>query len=545
MSCHITDSELWSGLDRQSLEIAEHLAECNTCKARADEFRTSISAVASLSTPTQMSIPASIGSYAVQRKLGEGGMGIVYEAQQQSTHRLVAIKVVRGGAAVDDYRLRLFQREAQTLGRLRHPNIAAVYEGGRTAEGEHFFAMELVNGVPLTQFVREHNVSRRERLRLFQQICEAIHYAHQRGVIHRDLKPSNILVDVEGKPKILDFGLARITDPDGALATATYEVGRVMGTLPYMSPEEVRGDVSAIDIRSDLYSLGVILFELLTGELPYIVRRNALPEAIRIICETEPRRGSSTDRSLQGDLDVILAHALEKDPARRYQSAAAMAEDIERFLTDKPILARRGSALYRLKKLLIRNRMVAIAICGILSVVIIVSYVFTVLTDKQRSGVTLNFDMQDFRIAIGDNRLADNLFAQKEYEQAEPWYRSALTTFNYLQRDERSAPVMERIAQILMERPDATGKDLDEAETFLLDANDIYRAKGAAGIESRRRVLTRLLNLYGPDYKNDAEGQLGVEKQLQDLDRVKTSDGSLLPSNIHAPGILRSLVPFC
>lgn len=530
MDCQLTESELWSGLDRQSPEVTEHIAGCDTCKSRAEEICSSISAVTTLSTPiAPPALPVSIGSYLVQRRLGEGGMGIVYEAQQQATKRMVAIKVVRGGSQVDDYRLRLFQREAQTLGRLRHPSIAAVYEGGRTAEGEHFFAMELVNGTPLTQFVRENKTPRRGRLRLFQQICEAIHYAHQRGVIHRDLKPSNILVDGEGRAKILDFGLARITDPDGTITTATYEVGRIMGTLPYMSPEEVRGDVAAIDVRSDLYSLGVILFELLTDELPYTVRRSALPEAIRTICEVEPRSGSSVDRTLRGDLDNILAHALEKNPNRRYQSAAMLADDVERYLTDQPIQARRGGAMYRLRKLLIRNRLAAFAVCGLLVVVAITAYAFTQLAKNQRSDIEDTMNSLDFRNAVTENRLADVYFAQKEFLQAEPWYRSALRTFEYLQRDERSAPLMERIATILMDRPDATGKDLDEAESFLLDANYIYSTQGMEGIESRRRILNRLLELYGPDYRNDPDGQLEIEKELRELEKLKLSKEFRLP----------------
>jgi len=523
MTCHVTESELWSGLDRQSVTMAKHISECNVCKTRAEEIRSGISAVTSFSNPAPAPLPLSIGSYVVQRRLGEGGMGIVYEAQQQSTRRLVAIKVVRGGTRADDYRLRLFQREAQTLGRLRHPLIAAVYEAGRTEEGEHFFAMELVNGVPLTQHVRENGTSRRDRLELFRQVCEAIHYAHQRGVIHRDLKPSNILVDADGKPKILDFGLARITDPEGTLNTATYEVGRIIGTLPYMSPEEVRGDASAIDVRSDVYSLGVILYELLTGVLPYTVRRTALPESIRTICETEPRRASSIDHTLRGDLDVIVSHALEKDPARRYQSAAALADDIGRYLNDQPVVARRGNALYRFRKLVVRNRLGAIVTCGLLAVFLSSVYVFTELTFRQRIDVSDTLALQDFRIAVAENRLADILFEQKEYLQAEPWYRNAEGTFRYLGRDERHAPVLENLATILMERPNPTGKDLDEAELFLLDADDIYRDKGSPGIEDRRRVLTRLHELYGPARLNRPKGQEEVEKKLKDLDVSRAS----------------------
>ncbi len=524
MNCELTESELWSGLDRQSPDIAEHIAGCDSCKTKAKDIRSGITAVTALSTPSLPALPVSIGTYLIRRRLGEGGMGIVYEAQQQSTKRMVAIKVVRGGAQADDYRLRLFQREAQTLGRLKHPSIASVYEGGRTAEGEHFFAMELVNGTPLTQFVRENRIPRNARLRLFQQICEAIHYAHQRGVIHRDLKPSNILVDGDGRAKVLDFGLARITDPDGTMTTATYEVGRIVGTLPYMSPEEVRGDVSAIDVRSDLYSLGVLLFELLTDELPYTVRRSALPEAIRTICEAEPRRSSSIDRTLRGDLDIILARALEKDPNRRYQSAAAMTDDVERYLTHQPVLARRRSAMYVLRKLLARHRLAAITAGGLLAVFAVAAFAITLITQEQRLGIADTIRIQDFRVATIENRLADTLFDQQRYSESEPVYRSALQTYLNVDREERAAPVIMQLVRIIMDlRPDASTGDWEEAEALLLQALNIHERQGTAGIEGRKIVITRLIELYSPEKLNYPEDLLQMENELRKLDNLKAA----------------------
>jgi WD40 repeat protein/serine/threonine protein kinase len=334
--------------------------------------------------------PIFIGDYRVLRKLGEGGMGVVYEAEQRHPRRLVALKVIRGGRLVDEYQVKLFQREVQALARLKHQGIAAIYEAGRTDDGQHYFVMELAPGVPLLDYVKGRRLTGaqapsniRQRLELFLKICEAISYAHQRGVIHRDLKPANILVaggsDKSGgqsldgpgvsrvEVKVLDFGLARITDEDGAGASGLSQAGQVRGTLPYMSPEQVRGDPDRIDVRTDVYALGVILYELLTERLPYDLEQVTLPQAIRIICEEAPKPvnralGESRDREsrkterIDRDIETIAFKALEKEPERRYRSAAAMAEDVTRYLTNQPIQARPPSAFYQFRKLVARNK---------------------------------------------------------------------------------------------------------------------------------------------------------------------------------------------
>jgi WD40 repeat protein/serine/threonine protein kinase len=331
--------------------------------------------------------PILIGDHRIFRKLGEGGMGVVYEAEQQHPRRLVALKVIRGGRLVDEYQVKLFQREAQALARLKHPGIAAIYEAGRTDDGQHYFVMELVHGIPLLDYVKGRRLTGkqapsniRQRLELFLKICEAISYAHQRGVIHRDLKPANIMVADESdsanldgsgvsrvEVKVLDFGLARITDEDGAGASGLSQAGQVRGTLPYMSPEQVRGDSDQIDVRTDVYALGVILYELLTERLPYELEQVTLPKAIRIICEEAPKPlnrawGESLDRESRKTervdryIETIALKALEKEPERRYRSAAAMAEDVTRYLTNQPIQARPPSALYQFRKLVARHK---------------------------------------------------------------------------------------------------------------------------------------------------------------------------------------------
>ncbi len=302
--------------------------------------------------------PARVGRYRVVRVIGEGGMGIVYEAEQDDPRRRVALKVVRPSMVTRGL-LRRFRHEAQVLGQLQHPGIAQIYEAGTADTGEGgqpFFAMELVAGESLLEYAAARSLGTRERLALVALVCDALHHAHQKGVIHRDLKPANVLVTAAGQPKILDFGVARATDSDLQTVTVQTDAGQLVGTVPYMSPEQTSGDPAAIDIRSDVYAAGVLAYELLTGRLPYDVRGKLIHEAVRVIREEEPSRLSSIDRSLRGDVETILAKALEKDKDRRYQSAVELAADIRRQLADEPIVARPASALYLLRKFARRNK---------------------------------------------------------------------------------------------------------------------------------------------------------------------------------------------
>ncbi|MCP3979652.1 MAG: serine/threonine protein kinase [bacterium] len=318
--------------------------------------------------------PLQIGDYRIVGKLGEGGGGVVYEAEQQNPRRRVALKVIRGGLLVDETRLRLFQREIDTLARLKHPNIGAIYESGCTSDGQQFFAMELVQGPTLDEFLDRSTgtidrAERRRRLLLLSKIADAVHHAHQRGVIHCDLKPSNVIVTgavegyAEGRAvpgvKILDFGLARMTGQDPDNPTLQTEVGIIRGTLPYMSPEQTKGDPSEIDVRTDVYALGIMLYEMLTGKRPHQVESMDLIDAVQVIRnEPPPPLSQSWDGSRpDSDIETILAKTLEKSPDRRYGSAAALSVDIGRYLTSQPILARPPSASYQLRKLIARHKL--------------------------------------------------------------------------------------------------------------------------------------------------------------------------------------------
>ncbi len=470
--CPLTEEELWSGLDRNAPEINDHIATCPICQSRAAEFQAGIGFVSSASKPPAPPLPERIGAYRIVGRLGEGGMGIVYEGEQQTPKRRVAVKVVRGGQYVDEYRLKLFQREVETLARLKHIGIGAIYEAGRTADGQHFFAMELVRGERLNDHVRNYQLTRRQTLELFCRICEAIHYAHLRGVIHRDLKPSNIVIDSEGAPKILDFGLARITDPSAAMATVGTEIHKLMGTLPYMSPEEARGNPDEIDVRTDVYSLGVMLYQLLTDQLPYPVTRDSLPEAIRVICEQKPRKPSSIDRSLRGDLQTIVLKSLEKERGRRYQSASAIAEDIHRYLANQPILARRSSAIYQIRKFIQRH--VFVVVITIMIVAIVGAAAFWVQKVEQSFVDTQpNKDMVDYGIAINACTTARYAQALGKFARAENIYRSALNTFERLDKPRYMALSYFGLGATIVAREFLNDKENID-EDMLLEANNLF-----------------------------------------------------------------------
>ena len=359
---------------------------------------------------------ARIGRYILLSMLGEGGMGTVYLAQQEEpVGRQVALKIIKLG--MDSKRvIARFEAEQQALALMEHSHVARVYDAGLTANGRPYFVMEYVKGIPITEHCDKHNLTIEERLRLFLHVCEAVQHAHQKGIIHRDLKPSNILVSIEGSeavPKVIDFGVARAVSQQLIETTFYTEQGQLVGTPEYMSPEQADLNNQEIDTRTDIYSLGVILYRLLAGIPPFdpqTLQAAGIEHMRKVICEeepktpssrlsktsveelTEPARQRSTNiralrRRLRGDLDWITLKAMEKDRARRYGSAGELAGDIQRHLNHEAVLAGPPSTIYRVRKFARRNRALVTGTAAVVAVLIagvVVSTIFAVKGNYRR-----------------------------------------------------------------------------------------------------------------------------------------------------------------
>ncbi|MBK8268105.1 MAG: serine/threonine protein kinase [Planctomycetes bacterium] len=342
-------------------------------------------------------IPA-IEGYEILRELGRGGQAVVYLAIQKSTKRKVGIKILLEGAYASRTALKRFEREIDLMAQFKHPNIISIFDSGVTADSRHYYVMDYVRGKPLNQYARERKLSLEDTLRLFATICQAVQYAHQKGVIHRDLKPPNILVDAEGHPSIMDFGLAKfLTEPVDTIVSMTQQV---IGTVPYMSPEQARGNPDEIDSRTDVYGLGIILYEMLTGHFPYPVK-GQLHVVLKHITETPPtppsrswkpesgvttrqaRRHRAGQCPIDDEVQTIVLRSLAKERDRRYQSAGELARDVDHYLRNEPIDAKRDSTWYVVSRVMSRHRRSLILTLCLLGICIYAIFLAAGLIQKE------------------------------------------------------------------------------------------------------------------------------------------------------------------
>lgn len=424
-----------------------------------------------LSRPSSAEPPRRLGPFTILGELGRGGMGIVYEAQQEHPDRRVALKLVPAMFAGESV-LRRFEHEAHVLGWLNHPGIAQIYEAGvaPTPTGpQPYFAMELVRGRSLTKYATETGLDLRARLALLERVCRAVHHAHQKGVVHRDLKPGNILVDESGTPKVLDFGIAHAidADPESSFVTRT---GDLLGTASYMSPEQMEADPAQLDTRSDVYSLGVLGYELVTGQLPLDLNGLPLAEALRRLREAEPDPPSRVIASLAGDVDTVLRKALAKEKSARYASAEALADDIARFLAYEPIAARPPSTLYQARKFARRHRTLVASAVAIF-VVLVAATIFSVYA------------------ALNESRAAQR--AEERRAEAERQSAIALAVNEFLNYDLLAAV-----------RPDELGRDVTMREVLDAAAATVesrFEDQPVVGAEVRHTIADTYLALGYPD----------------------------------------------
>lgn len=502
--------------------------------ARGDEQPTAATSASSAHAPLQrtpifpIAMPASIGPYRIIRALGRGGMGEVFlgARQDEQSSKRVALKVIRSGISSggdSDSVIRRFTLERRVLASLDHPNIARLIDAGQTSDGNPYFVMEFVEGEPITEYCDRHQLHTEERLRLFIKVCAAVQHAHQNLIVHRDIKPSNILVTPDGEPKLLDFGISKLVNPDvfGVTSDTVADVGPM--TPEYASPEQVLG--KPIGTASDIYSLGVLLYELLTGRPPYQLRSRAIAEMVRVIVEDDPERPSNVvtrdlitetaqgtttikadqlakalgegaatrlRRKLVGDIDNIVLHAMRKSPQRRYSSASAFAEDVERYLEGRPVSARADVWWYVTSKFVSRNRVAVIAATlGLVGVVAGGALAAVAWRGEQAARVAEAAQRQAADQRLAQVRALAERFLQDLRSRVEK--RKGQTESLLL----LSETALKLLDELHSEFPDDAALKQELARGYVNIARDLAGVRGARGgaVDTARDLLTRGLKL--------------------------------------------------
>ena len=478
--------------------------------------------------PRRSSTPDRIGPYPVIKKIGQGGMGSVYLVRQMNPEREVALKLINHSRVAPEFLAR-FEAEFGVLGLMNHNNIARIYYSSKTEEGDPYFTMEYVDGMPINKFCRDHNLTVRQRLELFRQVCEGVFHAHQKAVVHRDLKPSNILVTRDADRavvKIIDFGIAKGLDTATTERTFETRTGVFVGTLDYMSPEQLGAGKEDVDTRSDIYSLGVLLYELLTGLLPFdknMFASMSVDEMLRFYREEDPPRPSLrlkegkdlaertlttevTDlktfvQQLHGDLDWVVMMALEKDSDRRYQTVAALKSDVMNYLHDMEVSARPPSMVYRVKKFTSRNRILVIA----------------------AALITLTMTVGVFTSIFSHFRTKEAL---QRYEASNKFLLTMLA-----EPDPQNAGIEARVVDVLINAEEGMANGLPDKEleaTLRRTLGNTYRGLGA--YEKATNLLQRSYELWAEVY---GERHKETLKTRYELGRALRKNGEFEAATTH------------
>lgn len=502
----------------------------------------------SVRTPT-------IPGYSDVEELRRGGQGVVYIATQQSTKRRVAIKVLGAGAFASSNARRRFEREVDLAATLEHANIVSVYDSGETADGHPYFVMQFIDGVPLDELVGAssamtttadrvptHARPVRETLQLFRQICDAVGYAHRRGVIHRDLKPSNIRIDRAGVPHVLDFGLAKAGGElfEGDLPTQMSMTGEFMGSLPWASPEQAEGATSQIDTRTDIYSLGVLLYQMLTGRFPYGVV-GPFRQVLDRISNDPPTPPTRYRAAIESDVETIVLKCLEKEPARRYQNVGELSEDIQRFLSGAPIAAKRDSALYTMRKTLARYKLLFGVGTAFALLTVVAAIALGVMYNRATESAAAANAAEAAAVVARDDATAEKQRAEQEAanaKQMNEMLRSILTAPLDSGREARIADALDRTREQL-----AAGNDL-APEVAAEMRGTLGIAYGMLGLlEEAAPLITsaheELTDVLGADHKTTLEalGSVGWLHHLQgDLDQSESIYREALAAKLRVYG---------
>ncbi|MBI1826839.1 MAG: serine/threonine protein kinase [Planctomycetes bacterium] len=429
--------------------------------------------------------PSSLGEYELHEVVGRGAMGVVYRAVHRATHQEVAIKFMRNGpfAGVDDQAR--FEREARILSQLKHSHIVTIHDSGYTDDG-FYLVMDYVDGKPLDQYCADHLLDLRSRVELFAEVCEAVHNAHLRGVIHRDLKPGNILINTQGEPRVLDFGLAKMDGAQVDSAASIFSMtmtGQFVGSLPWSSPEQAQGQGHSVDLRSDVYSLGVILYQVLLQRFPYSIMGNIRDVIDRIITEA-PARPSGICPGINDELDTILLKSLAKERERRYQSAGDLAAELKRYLAGEPIEAKRDSSWYLVRKALRRHRIAAAAISSFVVLSIVFSVIVSVMYQRaqreaDRANRTLRF-LQDTLFQASSQRMGSDATLAQALDEVSARIRSEFV----------DDPAIEATLQYTLGSAYETIWRKEEAVMHLQTALELDRkAKGANHPDTQRTMV--------------------------------------------------------